>query len=190
MLDQYLDTADLMIFERLHQEALECYERSLSDNTLYHLQHFVEQKLLLNPLRVELLYELVNELQNRLSALREYHFDIRKRVVQALFDIYQTDITHLAPADQLHRYHQLKSDDVIRAIEKNGIRVNRKERSVLADMVESSTEISAQLYGDIELTFQFIIMLEDWLMAYNINSVRQSQNWVPIPVQDGLMLVQ
>jgi hypothetical protein len=190
MFDPFLEIPDEAMLERLHQKALEHYERSLADHSPRHLQDFIEQELLLNPLHLELLDGLLNDLQQRLLALREYHFDVRERVVRALLEIYHTDITPLVPPDQLHRYHFLQSDQVIEFIHRSGVWITQQEKAVLGDMIRSSTDICGQLYQDIELTFQFIIMLEDWLIAYNINNVRQSQQWIPIPSTDGLSLIQ
>jgi hypothetical protein len=192
MFDPFLEVPNEIeiMLERLHQKAIEHYEHSLAERSPGHLQNFIEQELLLNPLHLDLLYELLNDLQQRLLALQEYHFDVRERIVRVFLEVYHTDITPLIPADQLHRYHFLQPDQVIEFIRRNGIWITRQEKAVVGDMIRSSTDICGQLYEDIELTFQFIIMLQDWLMAYNINNVRQSQQWVLLPSTDGLALIQ
>ncbi|HLA44136.1 MAG TPA: hypothetical protein VJZ27_11905 [Aggregatilineales bacterium] len=175
-----LDSIDISELNPTRLEAIERYERCLAEGRPQQLEEFVEGLLTQSPPQLDLLYDVANDLQQRLLALREYHFDVRKRVIQAMFNIYHTDITHLTPPDKLHSYHLLNPQSVIESVRRMGFIISREEEAILTDMIKSSLEICGQLFRDIKLTAGLQTMLEDWLTAYNITSVRQSQNWTPI----------
>jgi len=155
------------------ETALQLYERCLAVHSPSLLETFIEQQLATTPLPLDFLYDLADDLQQRLLSLKESHFDVRKRVVEALVKVYHTDISHLTPISQPHRYHRLSLQKVMDAVHAQGFTLKNEERSILAEMVKSSTRICAELYQDIQITEQLYEMLDDWLFAYSLILIRE-----------------
>jgi hypothetical protein len=166
---------DSYLLYGLRQDAMDCYEQCLLEQKTQPLEAFIQRQLLYNPFHLELLYELTNDIQQRFVSLKEHQFDARKRVIQALTTIYETDISHLAPADKIHHYHHLSPKAVIECVRLQSPVLTKEEEAILTQLVTASTQTSAQLAHDIKLTFRLLKLLADWLSAATLTSMRQTQ---------------
>jgi len=170
---------DMTLLELERISAMELYEQCLSEKTTSHLEAFIEHQLAQELVNLPLLYDLSNDLQQRLLALKQYQFDVRKRVVHALSSIYETDITHLTPANDLNSYHLVKPQDVVQSVRlQTHCDISEQESEILQNMVQSSTTICSQLFQDIKLTTRLVTILDDWLMAYSLTTIRQHKHWM------------
>src|SRR5687767_3679503 len=70
----------------LRMEAMDRFERCLTEGRSLPLESFVEEQLAQDPPRLELLREVAEDLHQRLQGLRENHFDVRGRALAALRD--------------------------------------------------------------------------------------------------------
>src|SRR5215813_12055956 len=68
----------------LRLEAMDLFERCLTEGKPDFLEAFVERQIMQEPPRLELLREVADELHQRLIGLREHHFDVRERAVRTL----------------------------------------------------------------------------------------------------------
>lgn len=182
-----LDAAQV---DAIRNEAIERYERCLEEATLYHFQHFVEYHLVHHSAQLDLFFNLADDLQQRLLALRGYHFDVRNRVLQLFLSMYQTDISPLVPADEWEDYHLTNPSVLIDCVRQQGNDLSPQEEAILLDVIQSSINACAQLYRDITLTEQLLFLLEDWLDAYKVVAVRQLPDWGRMQSTDGLVLIQ
>lgn len=156
--------------DRLRQEAQKLYERCLTEGKTNPLSLFLERQLAQNPPPLMLLNNVADDLQQRLLALRQYYFDVRENVIQAFLKNYHLDITTIAPSNQPESYHLLEADTLLASVRHTGIQLSDSENAILLRMVEASLKMCQQLYRDIELTHQLQNMLEDWLLAFQIDS--------------------
>lgn len=179
----YPDDVYEMQDDPLRQHAMQLYEHCLTDNRPEYLEMLLEQLLAQTPPPLDTLYDIASDLQNRLMTLREYHFATREKVIRALNNIYHADVTHLAPADQLHTYHQLNPDTLIACVRRQGFMLHDEERTILAEMIKASLQTCGQLFDDIQLTEMLLTSLIDWLHAHIVTHARQHQSFPPTDSQ-------
>jgi hypothetical protein len=172
----------------VRKEALNLYERALSEGNPAPLHQFLEQYLAMSPPPFDLLYDIADDLQQRQIALRGYYFDVRDNVVQAFQKTYQLDIARFSPAEQLFRYHLRDAHSLITQIQQSGHFFSEGETHLMHRMLESSLQICAGVYRDIQLTRQLQDMLEDWLTAYQTVFIRQEQYWDVLEIDASLWL--
>ncbi|MCD4686369.1 MAG: hypothetical protein K8S97_10575 [Anaerolineae bacterium] len=175
MLDHVTGQNPLSLAELHHRrmEAMRLFEKCLTSGDEAELVKFIEQQLALKPPQLHLLQEIGDDLHLRLLSLREHHFDVRDRVVATLVESYEVDITPLAPANQLERYHELSVDAVVEFIAQHITDLAPDELLMLRKMVEVSLEMAQQLHDDITITQQLHTMVIDWFKAMSSTIMRQ-----------------
>src|SRR5690606_25880350 len=72
--------ASLAELNYLRLEAMDLFERCLTEGSPACLETFIEEQLSHEPPRLELLREVGEDLHQRLLSLREYHYDVLERV--------------------------------------------------------------------------------------------------------------
>lgn len=175
MLDNAIGRSLFALAELSHlrQEAMDLFEQCLTNGDETPLVNFIEQQLLQDPPRLDLLRDISNDLQQRLLSLREYHFDVRDRVVKTLNDSYGIDITPLTPAAQLDQYHKLTTDQILAVVRKQTAAITPDEIAMLTKMVDASLRMAAQLHEDIQLTARLHRMVLDWVEGISISLSKQ-----------------
>jgi hypothetical protein len=175
MLDNAIGRSLFALAELSHlrQEAMDLFEQCLTSGDESRLVNFIEQQLFQDPPRLDLLRDIANDLQQRLLSLREYHFDVRDRVVKTLSESYNVDITLLAPAAQLEHYHTLTSERMLAAVREQAATLNQDEISLLTKMIDASLRMAAQLSEDIQLTARLHRMVVDWIEGISISLSKQ-----------------
>jgi len=158
----------------LREEAGKLYERCLTEGNTASLGAFIEQQLTQTPPPLELLYEISDDLHQRLVGLRRYYFDVRDNLIQTFWKNYQADIVPLTPLEQMNRFHLVSVAALIGAI---GRPLPQEENVLLNKIIQTALDMGAQLQRDIDLTVQLQNMLADWLAAFQISTARQSQQW-------------
>jgi hypothetical protein len=160
----------------LRVEAMQLFEQCLTNGDTAALTAFIERQLLHEPPRLQLLRDIADDLQQRLLSLREYHFDVRERVVTMLNDSYGVDITPLAPPALLEEYHSLTVEQVLAFVQQQGIDLDENDCTLLRKMIDASIQMAAQLNNDIRLTIQLHTLVVDWLDGINATVARQYWN--------------
>ncbi len=156
----------------LRIEAMQLFEQCLTSGASDVMVSFIERQLLNEPPRLQLLREIADDLQQRLLSLREYHFDVRERVVSTLSESYTVDISSLTPPSLLDRYHQLKADDILAYIQQCDPKIGSSELAILRKMIDASLQIAAQLSEDIRLTRDLHNLILDWTEALSATTAR------------------
>lgn len=157
----------------LRHEAMQIFEQSLTQGDLAPMISFIEEQLIHEPPRLQLLREITDDLQQRLLSLRAYHFDVRERVVSTLHDTYGVDISPLAPQAQLDRYHHLTQDALLAYVQDQNPALEKRERLLIRKMIDASLQMAVQLYNDIQLTTHLFNLVLDWTEAISASIARQ-----------------
>jgi hypothetical protein len=157
----------------LRLEAMQLFEQCLTSGDPSELIAFIERQLIQEPPRLQLLQDLSDDLQQRLLSLREYHFDVRDRVVRTLSDSYGVDITTLAPPNDLENYHHLPADDILSFVRERCTTLGDKDLILLRKLIEASLQMASQLDSDIQLTTQLHNLVSDWLGGMHATVARQ-----------------
>ena len=168
----------------LRIEAMQLFEQSLTNGDASIMVEFIERQLANDPPRIQLLREIADDLQQRLLSLREYHFDVRERVVNTLSESYNVDISSLAPAAMLDQYHLLALDDVFALIQQSNPTLSDDDLTILRKMIDASLHIAAQLHDDIEITRELYDLILDWIEALSATIARQHWNVQSTAQQD------
>lgn len=158
----------------LRLEAMDLFERCLTEGRPDCLESFVEQQIVQEPPRLQLLQDIAEDLHQRLLSLREYHFDVRDRVLCALRDDFKVDIAPLFPANALDTYHLMQLNDALYAMRQQNPKLTDQDEELLRNMLEASVEMAAQLYGDIMMTEHLHRYLLDWLGGLHVLAARCS----------------
>jgi len=160
----------------LRVEAMRLFEQCLTNGDDSAMVTFIEQQIVHQPPRIQLLRDLTEDLQQRLLSLREYHFDVRERVVRTLHDNYGVDISAIAPPTKLNQYHHLTTEQILSLVVDSDIAVGAEELIILRKTVEASLQMAAQLFHDIQLTAHLHYLVSDWLEGMNATAARQHWN--------------
>ncbi len=185
MLDNSIGRSLFALAESSHlrQEAMNLFEQCLTGGSEAPLITFIELQLVHEPPRLDLLHDITNDLQQRLLSLREYHFDVRDRVVRTFSESYDVDITPLTPPSQLERYHLLTTGAILDFVREKGIVLDEKDFLLLQKMVDASLRMAAQLHNDIQITTRLHQMAVDWMEGVSITVARQYWT-IHTPAQD------
>lgn len=157
----------------LRLEAVQLFEKCLIQGDLTPMIDFVEKQIVHDPPRLQLLRDITEDLQQRLLSLREYHFDVRERVVSTLDDSFQVNITALAPQAKLDRYHHLRADDILDFVQQHNPTLDENDLLLIRKMVDASLKMAGQLHNDIQLTTQLYHLVLDWTEAISVTVARQ-----------------
>jgi hypothetical protein len=157
----------------LRIEAMQLFEQSLTHGDASIMIVFIEGQLANDPPRIQLLREIADDLQQRLLSLREYHFDVRERVVSTLNESYNVDISSLTPAAMLDQYHLLALDDIFALILQDNPTLSDDDLAILRKVIDASLHIAAQLHDDIQITRELYDLILDWIDALSATIARQ-----------------
>ncbi len=164
MLDQFRALGLYSLAEQnyLRLEAKDLFARCLTEGSPDYLLQFIEQQILAEPPRIDLLQEVAEDLHQRLLSLREYHFAVRDRVLRTLRSDFSVDLTPIVPPDALATYHRLNLDDALSFIARLNPAISSRDRVVLRELLEASVEMAAQLYEDVAMTEELFFNVMDW----------------------------
>jgi hypothetical protein len=167
----------------LRLEAMDLFERGLTEGCSDDLMTFVELQITQEPPRLSLLQDIAEDLHQRLLGLRESHFDVRDRVLQTLRADFQVDLSHIAPADAVDQYHLLNLDQVITYALGQNPKLNLHDQFVLRKILEASLDMAAQLNADVEMTESLFSYIMDWADGLSVAIARhyETHSWVSSP---------
>lgn len=173
----------------LRSEAMDLFERCLTEGSPTHLMVFIEEQIAQDPPRVDVLRELAEDLHQRLLGLREYHFDVRERVLRTLRDDFHIDLSLLAPANALEHYHLLKLERVMLFLRDQNPRLTHKDEYLLRKMVEASLQMAAQLHRDVVMTEDLFFCVMDWADGLSATIARRfwGDDWLDLSHSDTII---
>lgn len=174
MFEMYDQTnLSLIELDQLRVEALDLYDRCLVENNPMQVIQFIERQLTHTPPRIQLLRHIADDVQHRLFSLREYHFDLREKIINTFDDIYNVDVTPLMPPDQLEAFHTVAPQTFLDYAIMQGLEIDSQEKMLLLEMIQTSREIASQLQSDIQLTSTVHTMIQEWINALSATTARK-----------------
>ncbi|HEX2907679.1 MAG TPA: hypothetical protein VHO69_12495 [Phototrophicaceae bacterium] len=173
----------------LRAEAMDLFERGLTEGTPDYLMGFIEEQIAQEPPRLDVLRELAEDLHQRLLGLREYHFDVRERVLRTLRDDFHIDLSLLAPANALDRYHKLELEAIIQFLHEQNPALTRNDDFLLRKMLEASLEMAAQLHEDVTMTQELFHCVMDWIDGLSATLARRFwlDDWLAVGGDDAII---
>jgi len=165
------DFSDIHDIDSLREQALLLYERCLTESTPAPLVRFVDDQIIVDPPRTQLLRDVADDLHQRLVSLQEQYFEARDRVLHIVKTRFDLDMSSLiSPTPEI--YHRLPIDDLINTIclQKS---LTSEEEGRLRRILKVSHGIATQVFNDAVLTQELHSYINDWLMALNTQSARR-----------------
>lgn len=144
----------------LRLEAMELFERCLTEGRPNALETFIEQQISREPPLLELLREIAEDLHQRLISLRENRSELQAKVTRTLIDDFNLEISAFAMGDPLLEIEKKLADQD-----------NLSEE--VRKMLDKSLQTAAQLRDDIAMTERLHLYLLDWLNALNATVARR-----------------
>lgn len=161
----------LATFQTLRLEALDLFDRSLSEGNPEFLERFVQRQVAQEFAPLELLSQVAEDVHQRLLKLRQRHFESRDDMRRTLLYQYGLDLAPFLPEDPVE-YHRLNLDAALSFFSRQqgyaGDDINLNLRHLLQDAQASA----ARLYAEVMLADSLYTYLMDWLMALHVVSVR------------------
>jgi hypothetical protein len=176
MLDHF-DALGMLAISELHylrMEAMDIFERCLTEGKPDSLIAFVEKQILHDPPRIELLQELCDDLHQRLLSLREYHFDVRDRVIRSLRSDFQVDLSQYPPVGSLQHYHLLSADQLIQFVVHQNTRILPEDLHLLRKVFEASLDMARQLHHDVTMTEELFLFVMEWSEGLSVVELRSA----------------
>jgi hypothetical protein len=178
MLDNFraLGLFSLAELNYLRSEAMDLFERCLTEGSPDFLMAFIERQIVHEPPRLDVLHELAEDLHQRLLSLRESHFDAREQVLRTLRSDFDVDLSPLTPASALHIYHQMNADNALQFISHHNPRLTHRDQLMLRQLLDASLELAAQLHDDIRMTEGLFTYVTDW--TFGLSAVSARRTWL------------
>lgn len=157
----------------LRLEAMDLFERCLTEGTPDLLTTFIEKQITHDPPRLELLHEIAEDLHQRLLSLREYHFDIRDRVVKMLRVDFQVDMARLA-IGALDNYHLIEADQLLSFVASHNPRLATHDMGMLRNVLMTSIKMASELHDDVQMTESLFNFVLDWADGLSVSETRRA----------------
>ncbi len=166
----------------LRNQALDLFERCLAEGNAQTYVQFVHQQIDNHPARIDLLYDFAEDLHQRLMALRQSQFDVRKHTLHTVMESYNIDLSQIAPPQRLAEYHLLRIDHLTSYLRQHHRKLPSRDVAALCKVVKASLVIAEGLQGDVQLTRSLLDYVTDWAEALNLAQIHD--NWLP-PLKHG-----
>ena len=160
----------LATFQTLRLEALDLFDRSLTDGNPEYLERFIQRQVAQETAPLELLSQVAEDVHQRLLKLRQRHFDARDDLRQTLLYQFGFDLTPFLPADPVE-YHQMNLEAALSFYRLQSHVTEEIHASLQQRLLEAQAS-AAELYLVMMLADELYAYLTDWLMALHVNSVR------------------
>lgn len=176
MLDQLnaQDIFSLVEHNQLRTQAMDLYERCLTEGKPDYLIGFVENQLLLEPPPLELLYDLMQDLHHRWVTLREHLFDTRNRLLNGLWSNYQIDLNSSGIVHSLDEFHLIDPDQMLASIGRAYPALSKRDLRRVRKEIVTSLTVGYQLYSDALMTTRMIKFVQDWAAGLGTDEIRRS----------------
>jgi hypothetical protein len=172
-MDDYrvLGLASLAELNYMRLEAMDLFERCLTEGKADFLETFIEQQISQEPPRLELLREVGEDLHQRLLALEENHVDLLDRVWRALHDDFGVEIGTLD--DLSETYQHLEAENVIQRLREYNPLLTDSDEAVVRKMLDASLQTASQLRSDVVMTEYLHQYVTDWVEGLSATIARR-----------------
>jgi hypothetical protein len=160
-----LESAEAGESNPFYIEALDLFDRCLTNGNLAPIISFVEQQIARQPTDFDLLRNFADDLQQRIVSLRTNLYDLRNNLVALCAEQYHTDITSLIPAEALAELYLVVPASVLDFVYAQHPGLAPAEQQVLIRYVDDTIQTAIQIQGDMEMTELLYDMVLDWFDA-------------------------
>jgi hypothetical protein len=173
MTDDYgvLGLASLAELNYMRLEAMDLFERCLTEGKTDFLETFIEQQISQDPPRLELLREVGEDLYQRLLALEEHYNDLLDRVWRALHDDFGIEIGSLDNLLEMHRH--LERENVIQRLREYNPHLSDADEALVRKMLDASLHTAGQLRADVVMTESLHQYITDWVDGLSATIARR-----------------
>ncbi len=161
----------LAAFQTLRLEALDLFDRCLTERKPEYLEHFLERQIAQEMPPLELLSQVAEDVHQRLLTLKQRHFEVCDQVRWSLEHQYGIVPALFVPTDLLE-YPWGKLDDFLHAIGCKEVRLSEESRRSLSAELKEARDAAAQLRADVRLADYLYSYLMDWLLALHVVTAR------------------
>ncbi len=151
-------------------EAMDLFERCLTEGKPDSLIAFVERQISQDPPRVELLREVSEDLHQRLMGLHDYYLDIWGRTLTTLgadFGLHFDRRTASAP------FNRFEVEAIIQQVRRENPEFTAQDESLLRKSLDTSVETAVQLRADIGMTERLYVYICDWVDGLSATIARR-----------------
>ena len=173
----------LATFQTMRLEALDLFDRSLAEGNARYLEKFLERQIAQEPVPLELLSQIAEDIHQRLVSLRQRHFEMRDQVRRNLLQQYRIDLSAFLPNDPFEA-RQFKLDEVFDFCLAANVGLTEENQQALRKTLREALESGEQLYLETRLADHLYNYVSDWWMALHIISVRGA--WTNVDSKDVL----
>jgi DNA-binding transcriptional regulator YhcF (GntR family) len=173
MMDDYgvLGLASLAELNYMRLEAMDLFERCLTEGKTDSLEAFIEQQISQDPPRLELLREVAEDLHQRLLTLEENYADVLDRVWRALRDDFGVEIGTLDDLPKV--YQQLEQKNIVQRLRKHNPLLTDSDEVMLGKMLDASVQTASQLHADVIMTVHLHQYVTDWVDGLSATIARR-----------------
>lgn len=164
-----MGVSDIYTFAELNylrMEAMDLFERCLTEGDSKPLEAFVHAQISQEPPRLELLREVAEDLHQRLLELHTNHYAMREQLMAVLCHEFGIEARELLPFNMLKADQQLSLDDVLEYVQQQNPLATHSEM-LLRRKIDDLVKLEGQLHRDIDLTRYLYSYVMDWVMGLN-----------------------
>jgi hypothetical protein len=188
-MDSDFNLQSLLHLKQMREEALNLYDYCLTEGSAAPLVEFIETQIALDPPPLLLLYEISDDIQQRMLILHDNHFDVRHQVMRAVKNLYEADTSQIFSPVQMENYHLMDVNEVIEGLTAQGIEIADEEIVLLVNLLRKSRDTATQLQKDILMTEGLQLLVHDWLKALTVTIARDYyQPYLTDPFNTGSFL--
>lgn len=157
----------------LRLEAMDLFERCLTEGRMTFLEAFIEEQISQEPPRLDLLRDVAEDLHQRLLSLREYHFDVMERTTRTLSDDFGLSLGLASQSSLAESGALLEPAHVLPLMRDLNPNLSSGDEALVRRMLEMSTETAAQLREDIRMTEALFMYINDWVDGLSATIARR-----------------
>ncbi len=175
MMDDYdaIGLSSMAELNYLRLEAMDLFERCLTEGRTIFLEAFIEEQIAQEPPRLDVLRDVAEDLHQRLLSLREYHFDVMERTTRTLSDDFGLVMGAAIQAGSSEGAASLEPARVLSLVRDLNPNLSSRDETLVRRMLEMSAETAAQLREDIRMTEALFMYISDWVDGLSATIARR-----------------
>lgn len=172
MMDDYsmMGLSSLAELNYMRLEAMDLFERCLTEGKPDSLIAFIERQISKDPPRVDLLREVAEDLHQRLMGLHDYYLDIWGRTISTLGSDYGLEFDRKVTSAPFSRF---EVENILARVKEKNPPVSSQDETVLRKMLDQSVETAVQLRADIGMTERLYVYICDWVDGLSATIARR-----------------
>lgn len=157
----------------LRLEAMDLFERCLTEGRTSFLELFIEEQISQDPPRLDVLRDVAGDLHQRLLSLREYRLDVVGRTAQTLRDDFGMALEPEAGAGPPGDVAPREPARTLALLRDLNPGLSSDDEALVRRMLEMSAETAAQLRADIHMTEALVAYISDWADGLSATTARR-----------------